>query len=485
MSPQKKDGSAASKDEAFPRDSLTGLTSRGHFLEILEEALQQDRDSGARVALYLRPDHFGEIDERLGPRLSDALLKQLAHVIAGALSPGDTVARFGGTVFTVLLERPAFSEIHELAEKLRARVSETIFEMGKRSTGLTLSAGGIELSRASGDVDAAVSELQSVTRELRMEGGNALKILRSREQTSDTESQDAGWEEKIRWALNNDALHLAYQPIASLKGAINNNFDVLVRMRDEQGEEILPGEFLPAAERTGLAPAIDRWVIRRAFIVAAARCAEGKETRIFIRVSEAALHDPNFIGWLSEETLSHQIDPGGIVLQVSDLTAERSLSRVRELAGVCSGLHFQLSLALSGAAANSGLLAETIPMDFLVLSSAYVNSLSQPGERVQLDRLITTASARGVPVIAARVENATVLASLYSLGVDYVTGYHVHAPEHFMVEDILLPSSSEILEAGYDTVEGNLAPEDVDLDEWEEVDESLSLKASWEQLEDD
>ena len=267
-----------------------------------------------------------------------------------------------------------------------------------------------------------------------------MQINRSLEIDDNGELQDAGWVRKIRSALEDNAFQLVYQPIASLMGTNNNSYDVLVRMLDDTGEEILPGEFMPAAERTGLMPAIDRWVIEQAFSVSTQRAAVGRKSLMFLRVSEASLQDAGFGEWLAEGARKYNLRANSVVLQVSEAMAEHNLAQIHTLAAVCKNLHFQLSVANVGAHDNYRQLIQMIPMDYLVLDGCFMEDLDDPGLRMQLEEIVAAAKEKQIPTIATRVENGGELAELCYLGIDYVLGYHVQEPDDTMMEDVQLPA---------------------------------------------
>ncbi|MFB3079081.1 MAG: EAL domain-containing protein, partial [Lysobacterales bacterium] len=388
---------------------------------------------------YIRPDHFSVIDERFGPLASDAVLRALGILIEEQAGKHCVVARFGGNIFTALVLRRSFSEIRKLAEDLVATISASVFAAGALSTSMTVSIGLVELSESVTDSTQAFSLAQAAAKQARQKGGNQLQVNQSLEIDDNGQLQDAGWVRKIRSALEDDGFHLVYQPIASLMGTANNSYDVLVRMLDAGCDDILPGEFMPAAERTGLMSTIDRWIIDKAFAMSAQRATEGKPSLLFLRVSEASLHDADFGDWLVERQQLHDLKAGSIVLQVSESVVEHNLSQVRALAVVCKQLHFQLAVANVGAGENYLQLIQLIPMDYLVIDGCFMEGLEDPGQRLQLDLIVAAAKDKQVLTIASRVENAIALSALCRMGIDYIVGYHVQEPEETIMDDVRLP----------------------------------------------
>jgi diguanylate cyclase (GGDEF)-like protein len=426
------------------------LFDRSLFVDQVRAWLKRPNDKLIRALLYLRPDDFREIDERFGPLVSDELIEDLGQFIADQLSDEVVISRFGGNVFTLLLEKRSISGILAQAEKLCEAIAEHLFETSSFSTNLTVSIGVIELTESVPDEIQAITRAQIAAREARFAGGNRVEVDTSLETSEEDNAEILHMARKIRWALDSNAFRVVYQPMASLSDAANENYDVLVRMRGEDGEELLPGDFFPAAESEGLMPDVDRWIIERALRAAAARWAEGKKTRIFFRVSEASLHDQRFFGWLGLETLKYQLDPDGIVVQVSESVAERNLSLARQLGQTCQDLHYKFSLSNAGVSRNGLKLVEQLPLDYLSIDGSFTKNPRNSSLRMQVHRLISAAKEKGAQIIASRVENATALSHLVNLGIDFVVGYHVHEPEEYMVDDVFLPPASELPDEGDD-----------------------------------
>jgi len=421
------------------RDSLTGLYNRSHFIRITTAEVKKERQGLVRALLYIRPDGFSSIDERFGPVASDAVLRVLGILIEEQVGERCVVARFGGNIFTVLVVRRSFSEICALAEKMLATISTSVFAAGSLSTSMTASIGLVELAESVTDSTQAFLLAQLAARQARQNGGNQLQVNQSLELDGNGQLQDAGWVRKIRSALEDDNFHLVYQPIASLMGAANNSYDVLVRMLDGEHDAILPGEFMPAAERTGLMPAIDRWIIDKALAMSVQRAEEGKPSLLFLRVSQATLQDASFGGWLIERQQQYKLEAGSIVLQVSENTAEHNLSQVCTLAALCKQLGIQLAVTNVGVSANCLQMIELIPMDYLVLDGCFTDNLGDSARCRQLEKIVAAAQEKEVPIIACRVENAAELAALCRMRVDYIIGYHVQEPEEIIMDDVHLP----------------------------------------------
>lgn len=432
-----EDGDLKARIKALrSRDQMTGLYNRAHFMRLLGSVLAKPATGGVRALVYLRPDGFGEISDRFGPSGSDALLTELAGLLGAQVGQGGLSARIGGNEFITLMVRRDVESFELLATQIRERIAGKLFEFGNQSASVTASIGLVVLPDELNSADEAINLAQKALRRAREDGGNRVHTEQPDEDQTAEKVETLRWAARIETALKEDQFHLVYQPIVSLEGSENISYDVLLRLADDDGGEILPGEFMPAAEKSGLMPAIDRWVIRTAFKVAADRHSTGKKTRIFVRVSEKSVQDREFCDWLGMEALAHRLDRESVVLQVTDHIAERYSPRLREMAGVCEDLHLQMALANSAPAENCLKLLERFQPHFLVLDGKLIKS----EEQEQLKSLLSAAAMQKIPVIATQTESAADMARLYNLGVDYVIGFHVQEPEEEIAEDVNLPA---------------------------------------------
>jgi diguanylate cyclase (GGDEF)-like protein len=426
--------------ELGKRDLLTGLFNRQFFIRLLEAQLQKEQTGLARGLLYLRIDDFSDIEERFGPINSDRLLKQVGRFIGEKIGKNSVAARFGGTMFTVFAVRRSFGEIELLGQQLREAVAGRIFQVGSLSTSLTVSIGMADLLAAEGcEVASLITLAQASAREVREEGGNQARLNRSMEQDAEGQLLDRGWFRKIKSALESNNFQLAYQPIASLSGEGSNIYDVLVRMLDDNGEEIMPADFIPAAERTGMMHEIDRWVIDYAFRIAAQRHKEGKASLFFLRVSEATLLDEELGEWIAARYRTRRVPANSIVFQVEEVVVQKHLAAAKSLAELAGSLDCGFATGHFGTGEKSERLVDVIDMDYVILDGTCIENLEDTAATDRLKRLIDKAEDKAVRVIAAHVENASEVALLCRLGVNYVQGFYLQEPEEVIIDNVLLP----------------------------------------------
>jgi multidomain signaling protein FimX len=245
-----------------------------------------------------------------------------------------------------------------------------------------------------------------------------------------TREYDAVWVKHIQAALTENRFRLVQQPITNLRGGAPM-FDLLIRMLDRSRKEILPNEFLPAAERSGLLAAIDRWVIS-----AAARfAADSKPGCLFVRLSRQSALDDTLARWLSSQLgATVRLDPKQICLTVTEAVASAHLGQVRKQAQSLKALGMRFALEHFGIGPDPLALLGAIPMDFMKIDGELIQGVkSDPLVQSKVETLVDAARERGIESIAANVEDANTMAVLYQLGVQHLEGFLIQAPEEIVM----------------------------------------------------
>jgi EAL domain-containing protein (putative c-di-GMP-specific phosphodiesterase class I) len=247
---------------------------------------------------------------------------------------------------------------------------------------------------------------------------------------SDTDTRvqayDKIWVKHIKGALMENRFRLVQQPIASLLGEDKGMFDVLVRMLDEQGGEVLPAEFIRAAERNDLMKNIDRWVIGASMSFAANR----KASCIFVRLSKDTILDKTVVSWLETQLRSLKIEAKRLCFQVTEEIATQYVRQTTELSDSLRKLGFRFALEHFGTGRDPFKLLSGIGMNFIKVDGSLMQGLSTNQlQQQRVKGLVEAAKRKGVETVAERVEDANTMAVLWQLGVEFIQGYFVNAPE--------------------------------------------------------
>ncbi|MBU6420982.1 MAG: EAL domain-containing protein, partial [Gammaproteobacteria bacterium] len=333
-------------------DMLTGFINRMHFIEVLRQELAKHVKSAVRVLLYIKPDQFSLVMDKVGVIASDGIIKGLADLVRTSVAKDDIVARFGGTVFAVIMTRHKLKEITDWTEKFHTTVAARIFESMGKSTSMSCSIGYVLLDEHNRDAEQAlVHAKEAHTKASLSEGGSVVAWMPAKVD-SQGKTTETEWKRSITDALKTNRFMLAYQSIASLMGDATEALDMLVRMRDEDNNEIPNKDFLPAAERCGMMVAIDRWVVERSLRMLEERTKQNRAARLFVRLSDQSLTDKNLLPWLEKLLSGVFFSAGHLVFQISEKSAEKYITDTRALAEAAHRLQCGFALEHFGLGQN-------------------------------------------------------------------------------------------------------------------------------------
>ncbi len=409
-------------EQVLCKDISTGLLLRHHFLEQMNQRLCTPLQGGVRAIAYLRPDNFSRVHSDVGLLGTEALLMTLADTLREFLLPADLCARFGGTIFTVLLERGTMADVEAWAEQVCRAVAGRVFEVERQSTTLTCTIGVSEIPPGHAATAELLSGAELACRRGRASGGNRVELCDQSSATQKIRMTDALWVPRIRAALMQNRFRLLHQPIASLQEDVEGMFDTLVRMLDESDNPILPAEFMPAAERSGMIKNVDRWVIGASMSF----CASRNPTVVFVRLARESVIDATLPEWLASRARSLGVQPGQLCLQVSESVATRQIRETRELSMALRAAGFRFAIDHVGTGRDSTQLLSHVPMHFMKIDGSLMQGLAaDPGLQQRVANLAHAAQKHGVRTIAERVEDARTMAVLWQLGIAYFQGNFV------------------------------------------------------------
>jgi multidomain signaling protein FimX len=215
-----------------------------------------------------------------------------------------------------------------------------------------------------------------------------------------------------------------------LQGDDPRMFDVLVRMLDHQGKEVLPAEFMAAAARNDLLKNIDRWVIGASLSFAAQR----QPGCLFVRLSKDTVVDPAFTEWLSGQVRANPGNSQRICFQVTEEIAESFHAPLKALFASLHKAEFRTAIERFGSGRDPQKLLDELPLDFIKIDGALVQDLAGNFETQQkVKALVERAAKQKIETIAERVEDANTMAVLWQLGVQFIQGYFVNMPEQVVL----------------------------------------------------
>lgn len=416
-------------------DALTGLINRREFEQRLERmllsALQQDRE---HALCYMDLDQFKVINDTCGHAAGDELLRQLALLLKGNLRERDTLARLGGDEFALLLENCSVADAQEVADSFRAEVQRFRFKWGDRIFAVGMSVGMVAINRDSGSAASLLSAADAACYVAKGRGRNQIHIYESRDIDLVRHRGEMQWVTRIQRALEEHRLRLLWQEIRPTDGAVESirHVELLLRMVDDDGSEILPMAFIPAAERYSIMPAIDSWVIEETLRVCGQYLvARGELPCLFaINLSGASLKDPEFRRMLLSRLQGNPVLGPHLCFEITETAAIGNLSVVNEFIDAMRGFGCSFALDDFGSGLSSFTYLKNLKVDYLKIDGAFVRDIaSNAVDYSMVEAVHRIGKQMGLKTVAEYVESEQTLALLRQIGVDYVQGNGVHQPE--------------------------------------------------------
>jgi diguanylate cyclase (GGDEF)-like protein/PAS domain S-box-containing protein len=416
--------------DALEHDAATGALQRRFFVERLKQALAQPIKAGVRQVVSIEADKLEAICEDLGPLTAEDFVGQFASLLNEARQPTDLIGRFGDGAFLLLMQRGTAADIETWAAQLLRKIAGYVFRIGDKQISCSASAGISIVDSRSADPEAAIVDAICARRTAQQAGGNRVQVVDNQDEDTRRLAADLIWVRHIKAALMENRFRLMQQPIASLLGEDRGMFDVLVRMIDEQGEELLPAEFMAAAERNDLMKNIDRWIVGASMSF----CASRKVNQLFVRLSRDSVRDKSLLQWLANQLKATRIDASRIVFEVSELVATDHLADTAELAAGLRKAGFLFALEHFGTGRDPARLIAQLPLNFVKIDGTLMQGLAVDQALQQRVReFVEQAKGKKVSTIAERVEDANTMAVLWQLGIEFIQGYFVHEPEQVVM----------------------------------------------------
>lgn len=415
-------------------DALTGLINRREFEVRLRQVMESAQvDGSSHSLMFMDLDRFKVINDSCGHAAGDVLLKEVAELFASHFRTGDTLARLGGDEFAVLLEGcPVGNAEHigrELVDKLK--VYRLCWDGQQFEVGVSI--GLVAVDAECVGMAEVVAAADTACYRAKASGRNRVCRYYSDDVELARHQGQAQWVPRITRALEQGRFALYCQAIQSLADltADCRHYEILLRMQAEDGTLIMPGEFLPAAERFDLMPAIDRWVVERMFALLA-----GDDLRVpadtvwSINLSGQSLGDTEFLDFVLQALDDSDIVPGHLCFEITETAAVSSFATARRFIAAMRerGIHF--SLDDFGSGLSSFAYLKNLDVDFLKIDGGFVRDMVDDTLNYALVRSIHEVGCTlGVRTIAEFVENDAIIDRLHHLQVDFAQGYGIARPQ--------------------------------------------------------
>ncbi|MDJ0749513.1 MAG: EAL domain-containing protein [Woeseiaceae bacterium] len=414
-------------------DILTGLVNRAEFENRVERALKSAKARETSYALlYLDLDQFKIVNDSCGHSAGDALLGQLGTLLKSKIRWRDTLARLGGDEFGVLLESCSLDEAMNTAETLRMAIGEYKFVWEGRTFRLGVSIGVVPITADNEDVAALLTAADSACAAAKEAGRNRIHSFQENDIDLMRRRREMQWAARINNALEENRFELFRQTIQPLQAEEEGaHYEILLRMRDENGGIISPGLFIEAAERYGITPSIDRWVIRSAFRWLVSEADERERLALCsINLSGQSLGDEKFLPFVVDQFQMSGIDATKICFEITETAAIASYSQANRFINALKELGCKFALDDFGTGLSSFGYLKHFPVDFLKIDGSFVKEiLHDPIDREMVRSINEIGHLTGKQTIAEFAENEEIITMLRGMGIDYAQGYGVSEPK--------------------------------------------------------
>lgn len=412
------------------QDLLTGLYNRTYFLDQVDKMIAQAVEGNTQGALlFIEIDNFETIRNTIGITAADKFLGDLARLFKEKLGKYGILARFEGAMFTLLVNNTDMDQAEKIAAAIVKLINDYRTTIDNKVVTATVSIGLTHINETVSNLQDCINRAEKGVEIAHKEGGNRYYIYNPAMEDLEEEQQISVWARRIKEALRNNQFQLLYQPIVSLHGISGGNYEVLVRMLDESGKDIPPGEFISAADKADLTKFIDRWIIANTFQVLQERTSAGEDIRFFIKISRGTLLDAEFMPWLSERLKTLNLDTSKLVFELDETTALNHLAQAKVLVQGFKQLKCNTALENFGLEKNTFQSLRELPVDFIKIHARLVANLPKSMEnQEQVKAIANEARGHNMQTIAAFVEDASSLAVLWQCSVDFIQGHFLQEP---------------------------------------------------------
>jgi diguanylate cyclase (GGDEF)-like protein/PAS domain S-box-containing protein len=420
-------------------DALTGLINRRELDNRLAEALRTAHEQqGPHALLYMDLDQFKRVNDACGHGAGDRLLRDITGLLQGQVRAGDTIARLGGDEFGVLMQHCTAAEAEAIAENIRQSIQDYRFSWDQHTSRIGVSIGVVEINAESQNVATLLSAADIACYTAKEGGRN--RVHRYDSHLDAGRQRDLYWVGRLTRALEQGRLELFCQPIVPMGSRGHGQppfYEVLTRLRDDDGELVLPRHFIPAAERYNVVSAIDRWALESALEVMRERQAGGARAagspgapgfQLALNLSGMSFGDRDFL-----EFVLARIDDSvarALCFEISESAVLKSMTEAVEFMKELRQRGCRFALADFGGDLSSFRYLRTLPVDFIKLHDRCTSRvLTDPLDRCLVEAVSRAARALGIATVAEKVESAAVFAELQRLEVQFAQGMFIAPPE--------------------------------------------------------
>lgn len=412
-------------------DGLTSLLNRDEFEDRLNKVLASTHDHDHHALLYLDLDQFKVVNDSCGHSSGDELLRQVTALLHSKLRIRDTLARLGGDEFGIILEHCPLQKALHVAETLCETIKDFRFQCKGKTFTIGLSIGLFPINQSNQNLSKALSAADNACYAAKESGRGRVHVYKSDDSLLLKRSGEMQWLPRIQLAMAEKRMCLYFQPIISFtnKKGLEEHGEILLRLQDEQGKLILPGSFLPSAERYDQMLMIDRWVMEQSLKLLKNHSHPRAKVIYAINLSAQSLGDENFLNFAVDKINAYKINPSTLCFEITENVALADLKHVVRFISTLKELGCRFSMDDFGNGLSSFGYLKDIPLDYLKIDGRLVKDMiTDPIDHAMVEAIHNIGHVMGLMTVAEWVENAKTLELLKEMGVDYAQGFWLAKP---------------------------------------------------------
>jgi diguanylate cyclase (GGDEF)-like protein/PAS domain S-box-containing protein len=411
-------------------DSLTGLINRRRFQKELERAISYStRYQQQGAILFIDLDQFKYVNDTYGHQYGDEYLLDVSRRLSQVLRRTDILGRLGGDEFGVIIPKCKYDEAHTVGMALLGALAQEHLEHGGKTVPVSASIGIALFPSQSAIPSDLLAKADAAMYTAKRNGRGQVHIFSEDDTELWNMQAKIHWEERIRWALTDNRFELYYQPVVHVDTGLITHYEVLLRMRGEDGEMIAPGAFIETAERFGLIREIDRWVVDKAIKAQAESIKKFKPISLAINLSGRHFGNADMLEYIQQAIKNHGADPQSLMFEVTETEAVENLSKARGFIDALRSIGCKFALDDFGIGFSSFHYLRNLPVDYIKIDGSFVRSLHlDEDDRLFVKAIVDLAKGLKISCIAEFVENRHVIEILQELNVELGQGYYIAKP---------------------------------------------------------
>jgi len=401
------------------------------FLQHLERACEQNADRN-HVMLIAQVDNFDEQQSTLGIRSANQLAMAIGAELEGAVGT-ERYSRIDNHRFAMYVSGATESENQDTVDSLRKRVKQLTCEVNGEMKRSTVSIVAVPTENMP-SIETAMDE--GFLLMIAHEGENEIIWREPEVDHDDPDSVANQILRQVNQAIEKHSFALLFQPIISLRGDEDEHYEVFLRMINDDGDQVPPGDFLRTAIEAGVAGKIDRWVVLQSIKMLSGHRSKGHDTRVTINLTSNSVADEEFSQWLSVAIKAARLPSDAVIFQITEEDAAEYVEQTCEFVDTLKTMHVRSSLSRFGLSSENANLLDRIPVDFVKLDGSHVQNMKGDEDRTEaVTEMIKSLQARGKLTIVPMVESAQILSTLWQAGANYIQGHYLQEPTENMSYD--------------------------------------------------